>query len=82
MRCHYSAFRRNAKYPAADTDLSVLSRQYLDRRLPNKQAEVDEVAGQEDRNKPHQGRLAIRHCGRTRQAGAREPGHMGDSKHQ
>ena len=38
----------------AETELSVLSRQCLDRRIPNKQALIEEVAAwEEDRNKSH-----------------------------
>ena len=38
----------------AETELSVLSRQCLDRRIPNKQALIEEVAAwEEDRNKNH-----------------------------
>ena len=38
----------------AETELSVLSRQCLDRRIPNKKALIEEVAAwEEDRNKSH-----------------------------
>jgi hypothetical protein len=38
----------------AESELSVLSRQCLDRRIPNKQALIDEVAAWENsRNKHH-----------------------------
>ena len=38
----------------AETELSVLSRQCLDRRIPNKQTLFEEVAAwEEDRNKNH-----------------------------
>jgi DDE superfamily endonuclease len=38
----------------AEAELSVLSRQCLDRRIPNKQALIEEVAAwEEDRNKNH-----------------------------
>lgn len=38
----------------AETELSVLSRQCLDRRIPDKHALIEEVAAwQEDRNKNH-----------------------------
>ena len=38
----------------AESELSVLSHQCLDRRIPDKQALIEEVAAwQEDRNKHH-----------------------------
>jgi hypothetical protein len=38
----------------AESELSVLSRQCLDRRIPNKQVLIEEVAAwEEDRNKNH-----------------------------
>ena len=38
----------------AETELSVLSRQCLDRRIPNQQVLIEEVAAwEEDRNKNH-----------------------------
>jgi hypothetical protein len=38
----------------AETELSVLSRQCLDRRIPNQQVLIEEVdAWEEDRNKNH-----------------------------
>jgi hypothetical protein len=38
----------------AQSELSVLSRQCLDRRIPNKQVLIEEVAAwEEDRNKNH-----------------------------
>ncbi len=38
----------------AETELCVLSRQYLDRRIPDKQTLIEEVAAWEDyRNKHH-----------------------------
>ena len=49
----------------AESELSVLPSQCLDRRIPDKQMLIDEVAAwQDSRNQePHQGGLAIHHRG-------------------
>ena len=59
----------------AESELSVLSRQCLDRRIPDKQTLIEEVAAWENsRNKqPRQGRLAVHHRRRPRQTEAAIP---------
>ena len=54
----------------AESELSVLSRQCLDRRIPDKQTLIEEVAAWQDRPQQasHQGRLAIHHRRRPRKA--------------
>ena len=66
----------------AESELSVLSRQCLDRRIPDKQTLIEEVAAWEDRpqQEPHQGRLAIHHRRCPHQAEAAIPGNMSDSE--
>jgi hypothetical protein len=62
----------------AESELSVLSGQCLDRRIPDKPTLIDEVAAWKE---PHQGRLAVHHGRCSHQAKAAIPGIMSDSGH-
>ena len=67
----------------AETELSVLSRQCLDRRIPDK-AGTDRGSRRmaaRPQQEPRQGRLAIHHCRCTHQAEATIPSDMSDSEH-
>jgi hypothetical protein len=58
----------------AESELGVLSSQFLDSRIPDKQTLIDEIASWERHAIPtHKGQLAIHHAHRTHQTQARIP---------
>ncbi len=67
----------------AEAELSVLSRQCLDRRIPNKQALIKRSRrfAARPQQEPHQGRLAIHHGRCTHQTEAPVPCNTSDSAH-
>ena len=67
----------------AEVELSVLSSQCLDRRIPNMQTLADEICrlARTSQQQPHQGRLAVHHRQCTHQAETTIPSTMNDSGH-
>ena len=65
----------------AESELGVLSSQCLDRRIPDKQTLIEEVAAWEDepQQEPRQSRLAVHHRRRPRQAEEAVPSVMNNS---
>ena len=67
----------------AKSELSVLSSQCLNRRIPDKQALIDEVAAWQDSQQPEpcEGELAVHHRTSSRQTEQAVPRIMSDSRH-